>query len=973
MMKLIKVIIKGTTILFNFILKFWLTIFALGIILGIAYILGAEFLFGLMGNDSQNNLMFINWFGRFFPKIPLWFPLQGAGVSIALVYPLGSHFLTILLSRITDLSSIAAYQAIGFLSVPLTAFGIFLFVWLRLTKSQVAGFIAAVLYLIAPISWGWLYGWGFFAEAVSYPFALLFLILADTYLDWSVKEKKGFASRLLFFITCLSLGLLYFFHPTTFFGFLVVLGFYSLFRFGLLMGRKAKKDLPLAILALAKIGLVTFLLIFFFLKPSYSYLSYAKRWPTTGLSKEDFVKHETLHLKHFFGLAKYGPKDPHFASRFNYFSIPVWTLAILGFLVSIRFSKKALSIGLFCLLALLVLFNPAFIWYLSRVPIINFFAGLRTFMMGIRILLPCLGAFGAWALWVRIFSLSITKRRKIKGPIKLVVGTLAAVLSLALSGYLIWQYRVYPPTPDKIEYGMRMIDQRDIFDFSGRAEDYQDQPPRPLEEQLALKNWPRPEFKAKIPRPGFDLAFEKIVKQRGAPERIDISPTLGGVVMEFNIFHDTSLVNLYTTQLSLISPYWFYQQMAFYGDQDEAALTEVAKWFGTSYSFINPKLDHPEKYENSPDWEKEEGIDIWRFLPKTGVFSWQKKPAILVIGSKKKVAYEPVFRMANLGAIPFERATLVTGREYIDAYKLPELKKFDLVFLFGYSYKNKNKAYQLLDQYLSEGGNLFISTGWQFEDRDWQATDLPSFFPMETLYWSIELGRTRDYKIGGKEIVGQINPREFSPLRWKDDPWGVSLPEKVRSWAKPLLLARDRPLVLAGEYGKGKVVWAGINLPAHILTLNKNPEEVKFVANIIDWLLPPALPEGETKISREWPDRVEVTFDQTLKERSLFTFKEAYHPYWQAEIKGGPKLSVYETGPALMGIFLPPVEKGDQLVLEFDPGLGFKAGQAISLTTLLVLISYLFLGRRTLPGEEKAKVLVSQSVKRFKSYWDKEE
>lgn len=1042
----------------KFFLKFCVSAPVLGLILAIAYILGAEFLFSLRGNDTLNNLTYITWFGRFFPKIPLWFPLQGAGVSLSLVYPLVSHFMVILLERIADLPSLAAYQIIGFLSVPLTAFGVFLFVWLRLTKSQIAGLIAAVLYLISPISWGWLYDWGFFAEAVSYPFALLSLILIDTFLDWSVEGKKGFKLRLLFFLTCLSFWTLYFVHPTAFFGFFIVVGFYTFFRFGLLEGRKWKEKLPYALFALLKVGLITLLLLYFYFGPSFSYLSYTKRWGGTGLSKEDFIQQETVHLKHFFGLAKYTPKDSHYASRHNYFPIAVWSLAILGLLASVKFSKKALALGLFCLLALFLLFNPTVLWYLSRIPMVNFLSGLRIYMTGVRVLLPCLGAFGAWAFWFRFFSLPLIflRRKKIGSLARAVIGSLAVIPALAVSGFLIWHFRTYPYNPGKIEYGPRLIDLRDIFDFTGVVDPcqgrirsqltqicstetaakinfngllnkcdkafHQDQPmpdicpkllygteplakaevekfladckeslflekfnsfcqerTQPLIEQLKVANWPRPPLGGNIPRPGFDLAFEKIEQEKGEVERIDISPTLGGVVMEFNIFHEASMVNLYAPALSLISPFWGYQQVVFYGETEKEALSDLAHWFGTSYAFLNEKLDHVEKYQEDSDWEKLDEIGIWKFLPETSVFAWEKKPTILVIGSQASRAFEPVFKVANLGAIPYDQAVLVSGEENIDDYSLSELKKFDLVFLFGYSYKNQRKAFQLLDQYLAQGGNLLISTGWQYKDKDWERENLPPFFPMGELSWSTELGKATEFELG-EEFTKEIDPSKISPLIWADEPWGVSLPEKVRSWARPVLSTRGQPLILTGEYGKGRVAWMGINLPAHILTFDKNPEEVKLLNQVISWLLPQALGESEIKVSRDWPDRVEITLEEDLGEKSFFIFKEAFHPYWRASITEGTegglrtqKLKIYETGPALMGVFLPSVKKGDKLIFSFSPGLSFKLTRVISLITFLTLMIYLFKGRVPLPGQGKIKKKVKVWAKKTKESWERED
>src|SRR3989344_7899444 len=142
---------------------------ALVIIFAVAYLVGYGYLQSVKGSDSFFHLSNVFWFSKFFPNIPYWYPLQNGGVVPVWGYPVLSYFIVILIERLSSLSLVGAYQVLGFLSVPLTALGLYLFVWSRI-KNQTLALIAGVFYTLAPISWVWLFDWGFYTESISYIF-----------------------------------------------------------------------------------------------------------------------------------------------------------------------------------------------------------------------------------------------------------------------------------------------------------------------------------------------------------------------------------------------------------------------------------------------------------------------------------------------------------------------------------------------------------------------------------------------------------------------------------------------------------------------------------------------------------------------------------------------------------------------------------------------------------------------------------
>lgn len=85
--------------------------------------------------------------------------------------------------------------------------------------------------------------------------------------------------------------------------------------------------------------------------------------------------------------------------------------------------------------------------------------------------------------------------------------------------------------------------------------------------------------------------------------------------------------------------------------------------------------------------------------------------------------------------------------------------------------------------------------------------------PVERIVWT-DYGMAQDYVLGFAEAAGTVNAGKFKPLTWEGRPWTVSGAEiqDVRDWGDVVLSAAGPPLIVAGRYGAGKVVWSGLNL-----------------------------------------------------------------------------------------------------------------------------------------------------------------
>lgn len=1001
---------------------------AVAIIFLVAYYFGKDLLFGLRGGDTANNLSIVNWFNHWFPRIPLWYPLQGGGVSLLYGYHFLAHLDTVILHRLTGLTLENSYQLLGFLSVPLTSLGIYFFVWTRL-KNQTVALISSFFYFLSPIAWVWLFDWGFYGESVSYLFIPPTLIFFDLFISAVFKRQFDFKFRLWLLLGAVFLVLLWFTHALSFLGIILFFPFY-----GVLYPLISSKNLRLKNTVLATFLVFVFLAVTYLLGAFHeiNFQYYSLQSKNAGsASKEFFFKDASeWYLKPFLSLEEIPITNRRRAEQNVAFAVPIWILALLGLAASFWISKKLFIIGIFSALNFLFIFYYGPVWKFLNLTGAQHY---RPLIIPLRIFMPILAAYGVFAVPHLFWSLIFLWRRRLRGVLAQIVLTfqslLVAVSAIILAGTIIMLFRYYSYLkPPSVRYGPNSLDfsivvddkwpylcpsennqfepeicflpKKDKFQLSilstlcsslkGETSppDYCAREPsskaltdlakkcdddtiekennilcgavaQSLEKKLNFRNWPKPKIMADSSSliPGI---YKDYLKSKGSQEnvRVDISPNLGGLTQSFNLnnFSD-SMINLWGYQSSLNHSYWGYEQQTFYGkDRSPSSIYNTAKWFGTQYVLLNSDADPLENFKQDPkNWELiTKGV--FRLKSEIKLYSFStKKSTVLVIGSEKLAAYETFFRLANESVLSYDDAFLVMGKDNIDDYSLSELQRFDGLILFGYSYKNRNNAFKMLDNYLKSGGKIYLSTGWQYSDKDWQIKDAPPFFPITDLSWSTDVKLRSIYKTEDNSFA-DFDTAKFSPPIWGKDPWGVSLPTNVRPWAKVILRLDGRPLVARGDYVSGKIVWSGLNWMGHISSYNNNLEEIKFMRGVFKSLFEtPAKEEAEetneVDMKRDFPDRIEFTFKKDFKAGGKLYFRESYHPDWKAYAltsKGKKKLEIYRSGPLYKLVMLPEIKIQDKVVFEYDNGLRGIIAVLISALTLIFLIFYIFLGQKFL-------------------------
>jgi len=304
------------------------------IIFGLAYLLGHTIMSGLKGNDSPLHVAYATWLNQYFPSIPHWYPLQGGGGSLLHGYPILSHMIVVALHRLSELSIPQAFQLISFLTIPLTAMGIYLFCWVAFRR-QTVGLIAAVLYLLAPITWTWAYDWGFFAQTVAVVLLPLGLICFDRYFSLLVNDSKSIGRRIWPAILVLCLVVTILIHPVVGAG---LLGAMALLTIGSTIAGPAGRRrhiLTRGISAILFVGLFAGLLLAFYLVPFYRYSQIANR---EGLNKVPLDQMNRLPVGEFFGLQ---PVNPRFVLTRMANPLVTTVMFLAGIPFAVRYSRKA--------------------------------------------------------------------------------------------------------------------------------------------------------------------------------------------------------------------------------------------------------------------------------------------------------------------------------------------------------------------------------------------------------------------------------------------------------------------------------------------------------------------------------------------------------------------------------------------------------------------------------------------------------
>lgn len=941
----------------------------LGAYLAASYVLGGEYLVRIQGSDTPAFINRVMQIERNFPKYTFWNYKEGAGVGLNDVYPPLIQTVIILLSRVSDLGIISWVKILGFLSIPLFAWGIYLFVLIRL-KVWVVGFLAGFFYILSPIAYVWLYGWGFFAESVAMVWFPFFMLVIDFWLEQRLKKEKNSKERIYFGLAVLILALISLSHPMVFLGSVMFMGVYGV-GLGLWSKKGRKERLKKVIGGVAMLFGVAIWLAAFWLVPYQVYNKIASQGRPPGGRTIEGVYYNDIDWKQVLSFIPQEVMDSD-TWRHRNFSFP-WALAWLlpvGAVMAVVLKRKRLAIGFGVAVLMLSLgLSTEVMWFFTRLPILRYFDNWRTLVYPGRVLIPVVAAWGIYGVvYGVIFPFKFIKKRWWLRGIRALVVT--GVVLVVAGGWL-WYWRHQPgEAEDRINYAREMSDCNVWRTYNpgfckkgpvGIVTQLQDREKwlEPLS-KIKEENVTAPEterFLGEIPGGDF---WRMHVTGRGGWARMASPFLTKNTIMHSYDNYSILMTSLYAVQDGNLG---FSDDLTY---ADRRITPEIANWFGIKYLLLSKDKEPIDEFKEVGFREEGKGIGGLVLLALEGVepiVSINSRPRILVIDRDDPDLriYDLVFRKALFNMVDYDRAMLIHGKEYISDYTLEELKQFEMVWLYGYEYKDKGeeekeekdrqKAWGLLDEYVKGGGRLFIDTGWQFTAADWEVDETAEFFPTTDLSWN-ELGKAKEYELRGDLIETEgIETERFRPLIWEERDWGVSTGERLRDWARPILSAKGKPLIAGGEYGEGRVIWSGMNILNHIDGYDWDNEEVKLMKRVVEWLL---VGYGRDKLVWEQdytgerinPDRVEFVINRYIPELYGLYFKEAFHPYWQAVVKPKEgkqeKLKIYKAGPDFKYMFLPEMKVGDKLVLEIKLPWWYKSLRLVSAIGLVWLLIYVF-------------------------------
>ena len=1021
----------------------------------------------LYGSDNPNFITLADWLSKWFPRIPFWFPQEGAGMSFTISYPILNHLIVVVIEKMFQLPIAVAFRIWSLITVVLTAVGIYI-LGFRLTKNQTVSGLAAIFYPLMPITWIFLVGWGFTAEQLSFVFIPPVLLFLCLFLDEFYLYGLTRRTKIYFLLLVILFALLPFAHVFIFIGALTI-ALPLLIIYPLLCYKSKDVTLKKVLLVGFRSIVVILLLSAYWTMPFFRYQSMVARGAPVEKGKTNYNQYlqNGIYPLNVFSVIKetagYSSYDDAPVARSGWawhnvsFPFSISILALVGFIGSLFLNRKVFALGLANLLPLALALFPQVTFYLADLPFISDFVSWRAEISTSRIVIPILAGFGCFVLaHLVFFPLDlISKKIKfalIKHPTRWMYVILSTVLSLVVAGILLWHFKSWPNgSPDfLLSYGPEMlapvvqIDLRDIwarkkinYCFGSAVllpkKDYPQCYNLPLHQNFwdyklidactKLKeesdNFPdnisqlcgsdpgsevvkkvidecnkgsidsrylgvceariesfwsqfKPEVllevyqKSDLFGEGRELWGQERKMLDGLPDnrntRLDVGTSLGAFMMFEPFYSNIPELAVYYNTGTLIKNFWNYQIGVFNQKKtvwpQDSIMYELSKYFGLEYMVMSENLVPLDKYERTgwervKKWEKGtyEGLALWKFTEPAGLLRATTKPVVLVIGQDKVDGYFRIFHLANLGILPFEEGLLVKGEGQPDAYTASELAQFDGVILEGYSYNNQKRGWGVLEEYVKKGGSLLINTGWQYSSADWQLAKTPDFFPLKTLKWE-EAGTDEDLLNENARIIKDVDVDKFSPLVYGQNPWSVSSSSRsdLRDWARIIISLGDKPLVAGGQYGSGKVVWMGLDLPGHIGAYKDNEEEISLYKKLLSYLLDgKGGGELKTSFTRAYPDRLEITINESSDQETAIYWSEAYYPDFKAKLvenDKSKKIKAYKAGPGMTLFMLPSVKAGSKIIYEYKTPFQITISRMISMFTLLILIILLLRPQR---------------------------
>lgn len=919
-----------------------------------AWILGWRLLWdGPPGGDTLYQLHLARWIEGTFPSISWWYPWDASGMSYRMGYPTAGYWLAVLVERWQHLRITQVFQLFTWLVNPIVALGIYAYCALRLRLPHV-GLGAIVLYLISPLPYTNMANYGLWANEVGVVLVMPAIFALDVFAERWQRGERGATYRLSAIAFC---------------GLTCLLGLVS-----------PAHALAPAIMAFAYVAAVRgrgwrvrgrWLLAVALLLTGAFALSLCWVLP---LHLAQAVGHGRTPPAYFSAdvISKTRPLWPlehgSFADRL---APEVWMPAIAGGL-GMLIQRQLRAVALAAVLAYVGMSWMGLYQVAYQIPLLHEASALnsRSCMVLLQCTAPILAAYALLGLAPQL-ALWIARRFRLPavgwmlGPVLLCAGAASFVLDIyqgpalfGLTGALPY-YGPIAAFSFQDPWGARQWCDNPPANASDA--DFPACPPCPdgWNQLLDTRCW-RPwrigcHVSGCVPDPGVTggsgLPFQR------PPQRTMLDIWSPSYLMAFHDLTGGGQVYTYNSQL-IPSPELDASMLWDSLDDPRTGPNVGTNWawsVGADSVMLNPRKQAAAvaSYRQAgwSELPRAPGADAPVVLlnprPSGLAASWERPNLTLVVGTDQTGGqshpYDNIYANAMEGMLPPQRAWLVRGRSpYIDDYSAEELSGFRLLVLQGYRYHDQNRAMRLLSGYARAGGSLYLDSGWQFVTPDWDAAKAPSFWPVERLGWG------QMNPLATVTVMGRPDP-SFPKLIYEGVGWGASWSPRARPGAQPVISMDGRVVAARWQWGRGRVLWSGMNLIAHLETnaSSDGGDEMQVVADQFDWLLggDESGSEPQRPLEVHWQGNDAASVDLAASDvPAAVMFRETLMPGWGVSLvwPGGQReLPILDAGQDFMLVRLDRAPAGSRLVYRFQPPAEVRLGEVLSVLTLLLLLLWL--------------------------------
>jgi hypothetical protein len=897
----------------------------------VAYVLSWQILyFGPVGSDTLFHLHLAQWVDASFPAIRWWYPWDDHGIGYREGYPLAAHWVAAGISRLGAIDLSQAIQVVQFTTAPLGALGVYVFCAWRL-HNPLAGLIAGVAYLLSPLTWTFLVDWGFYSNQVGTILFMPALIALDVFFEQWSSGRGGWSFRASAFATMGLVALLGLVSPFLLGAAVIAMFFYALAIRG--RGLRARARWVFVTAPLLVIG--TFLLTAFWSVPEQLYLSFIDTHvPARSFDPGLF---SVWSLDQVFGLH---PIRPTIVFDRASITPAVWLPAVAGVLAVLWNGRARVLAGLvaFGVLTMVTTALEALTWGL---PVLGNLVHERAGVTLVQFSVPILAGIGLTETpSVLGHALGRVVRLAARPRAFVAIAMVCVALVLASAGVLRFASWV-DGSPNALAYGDFQPSTNNIWGAPGTAT-ASPAPWRPLQVGCLIGSCAAGSGLDPY-RSLFSTPPQRVVVDAHVPLMLMAARELtgGGQAYTYNFQLPTSpeLDN------------WMLDSML--NHRGITAKAELASTIGIDAVVLGDTQAAQGADYAALGWKQISASPLTFVNPSASGLAteWPSGATGLVVGADQNGMshpYNDLFERATTGMIPFSAGWLVRGDSpYVDDYTAGQLAAYPMLVVVGYRYHDRGKAFGLLDDYVRAGGSLYIETGWQYVDPDWDlGSPAPAVLPVGELRWGA-LDPAAPIVVAGSPSTS------WGSLAYGRSGWGASSAPSsgVRSGAEALVSVDGRVVVARQTVGRGRVFWSGMNLIAHAGGAGSATEN-QFTADAFAWLLH----AGEQGSSQSDAALTWVTDDQARASLSpsagptWVLFKESFAPGWSASLRwpaspgtaAGTQSVVLVDGEAdFILARLDSVPPGAQLTFSYGPTTAVYLSWAVSALSLVMMVIWM--------------------------------